>query len=271
MEAYESLAKIVTSVDILMAAGGSMMHPEFVKTLPSYNVFICGDDPDSSNVLSRPAAPAFDWCFTYNIACVEDYKKWGCKNADWIFIPPASWFELNSPTEEEMLNPDRFIDTVMFCERVYGISDRAQRIEALINTFPQTLVRGQGWPGGFVTNDEIIAYYKHSKIGWNLHNSLGPTNSRLYALPIMGLMQICDNKSNLGKIFKLDHEVVGFDTIEECLEKTRYYLDHEDERREIAYNGWKRVRADYCLGNYYSYIHKKIAEDAMKKRAGLPR
>jgi hypothetical protein len=267
MEAYEKLAKIVTSNDILIAAGGSMMHPEFVKQLPSYNVFICGDDPDSSHTLSQPAAPAFDWSFTFNIACVEDYKKWGCKNADWIFIPPAHWFVINSPTEIEMLNPDRFIDTVMFCERVYGISDRAQRIEALMNTFPQTVVRGQGWPGGFVSNEEMVTYYKYSKIGWNLHNSLGPTNSRLYALPLMGLLQICDNKSNLGKIFELDKEVVGFDSIQECLDKTRYYLDHEEERKEIAYNGWKRVKEQYCLEKYYTYIHDKIAEDVLRKRA----
>ena len=94
--------------------------------------------------------------------------------------------------------------------------------------------------GGYVTAAEMMSAYRRAKIGWNFHLSVGPNNSRLTALPAFGILQICDNKANLGKIFKLDEEVVGFDTLEECLEKTRYYLDHPREARAIAAHGWKR-------------------------------
>jgi len=270
MEAYEEIARTVTSNDILVVAGGSMMHPEFVKSLPSYNVLICCDDPDSSAVLSQPVAPSFDFSFTLNVACVDDYKRWGCKNADWLFVPPGKLFQDNAPTDEEMLNPKRNNKTVMFCERTSGISDRAQRIEKLLQSFPRTLVRGQGWPGGFITDKEMIAVYKNTKIGWNLHNSLGPTNLRTYSLPLMGLLQICDNKSHLSKIFKLDEEVIGFDSLEECIDKTKYYLAHEEERQEIAYRGWKRMKTEYTLENYYVRFFEKIAEDAFRKRRNIP-
>lgn len=58
-------------------------------------------------------------------------------------------------------------------------------------------------------------------------------------------MQICDNKSNLGKIFRLDEEVVGFDKSDECMEKVEYYLSHPKEQREIALGGWQRWYRDY--------------------------
>ncbi len=58
-------------------------------------------------------------------------------------------------------------------------------------------------------------------------------------------MQICDNKSHLGQIFRLDKEVIGFDTVEEAIELCHYFLEHDDERRQIAAAGWERALKDY--------------------------
>jgi hypothetical protein len=59
------------------------------------------------------------------------------------------------------------------------------------------------------------------------------------------VLQICDNKQHLGAVFELGKEVIGFDTVEECIELCRYYLAHDEERRIIAANGWKRAMSDY--------------------------
>ncbi|MNL07636.1 hypothetical protein D3C87_1283210 [compost metagenome] len=94
-------------------------------------------------------------------------------------------------------------------------------------------------------SEKQISYLRRAKIGPNVHNSTGPINYRTFYLPANGVMQICDNKSNLGKIYELNKEVVGFDNIKECVDLCRYYLDHDEERRIIAVNGWKRVLKDY--------------------------
>ena len=90
-----------------------------------------------------------------------------------------------------------------------------------------------------------MALLQRTKIGINIHNSTGPINLRTYYLPANGVMQICDNKSYLGKVFELNKEVVGFDTIDEAIELCHYYLMHDDERRKIAAAGWERVLLDY--------------------------
>jgi len=82
-------------------------------------------------------------------------------------------------------------------------------------------------------------------------------------------MQICDNKSQLAKIFKLDDEVIGFDSIDEAIEKAAYYLTHEDERRAVAAKGWSRAVRHYneveCFGRMVKAVEKFKANSPTKK------
>lgn len=119
-------------------------------------------------------------------------------------------------TEQSILEGNRSLDISILCERVFNLSNRAQRIERLVRTFPNAFVRGPGWPQGAIPAPEV---YRKTKIGWNLHNSTGPCNTRSTMLPAFGVMQICDNASRFAKLFQLDKEGVGFESLEECIEK----------------------------------------------------
>ena len=267
MTMYEQLEERLRGKDVLIASGGPMLHPEFIRRLHTFNVWVCADDPESSETLSRPAAPAFDFAFPINIACVDDYRRWGCRRVEWLFAPVRP--ELCAPelTEDAILTGARDLDAVLLCERVFNLSDRAQRIERLVREFPNAYVRGPGWPGGAV---EAPPVYRRARIGWNLHNSSGPCNTRTTMLPAFGVLQICDNKSNLGKMFALDREVVGFDSLEECIDRTRYYLAHDDERRAIAAAGWKRVLRDYTLERWWERLVSHIVPALAESRGSAP-
>ena len=106
---------------------------------------------------------------------------------------------------------------------------------------------------------ELLGLYRRARIGWNLHNSIGPVNSRTMMLPAFGVMQICDCRDNLGKVFRLGEEAIGFETMDECVDATRYYLAHEDERRGIAIAGWQRVLADYTEEKWWYRLLNYIA------------
>lgn len=259
MSRYGELADKLRGVDVLIAAGGSMLHPEFIRQLGTYNVFLCADDPENSAVLSQPVAAAFDFCCVANIACVADYARWGVRHAAWLpHCVPANVID-RTLTEARLHTATRDLDVVMCCERIYGMSDRAQRLERLHTEFPQAILRGKGWPGGFVSDAELLGLYRRARLGWNLHNSIGPVNTRMMMLPALGVMQLCDCKANLGHVFKLGEEVIGFDTMDECVDATRYYLAHEDERRRIAIAGWKRVLADYTEEKWWQRLLGHIA------------
>ncbi|AGX88145.1 glycosyltransferase family protein [Candidatus Symbiobacter mobilis] len=245
MSRYGILEDKLEDKDVLIAAGGSMLHPDFIRSLSTFNVFYCADDPESSEYLSKPVAASFDFSFVANIACLPDYLKWGVKRVAWLPLPVLTSELDSSIKKESILNTGRCFDIVMCCEQIYGLSDRALRLEQLNKIFPHAILRGKGWPDGYVSIPQLNYLYRNARIGWNLHNSIGPVNSRLMKLPAFGALQICDCRDNLGKIFKLDEEVIGFNTLNECIDATRYYLAHEDERRKIALAGWKRVMSDY--------------------------
>jgi spore maturation protein CgeB len=254
MTAYESLSEKLRAKDVLIASGGSMLHPEFISQLSTFNIFICADDPESSEILSKPVAPFFDFSFTVNIGCLDMYRSWGCKNVDWLFQAIRPDMTDASITPEQILNGERDIDVIFVGARHTCIGDRLQRADKLLQIFPQAFFAGSGWPRGRLEGS-VNAYYARAKIGWNFNNNnIATNNTRTWHLPAMGVMQICDNKRYLNKIFTLDEEIVGYYTVEECAEKTMYYLKHDKERREIAYRGWKRALKDYTEQKWWERI-----------------
>ena len=50
--------------------------------------------------------------------------------------------------------------------------------------------------------------------------------------------------------------MVLFESREDLLEKTAYYLEHDTERREIALRGWKKIQRDY---SYEVQLRKMFA------------
>ena len=78
---YEQLATRLEDYDVFVNWNGINFHPAFVRQLPTFNVYGCFDDPESSDNLSRPVAWAYDLCMVGNIAELETYLGWGVKEA----------------------------------------------------------------------------------------------------------------------------------------------------------------------------------------------
>ena len=238
-----------------------MLHPDFVRQFRGTSVFVSADDPENSAQLSQPIAPSFDVALVINPTCLDDYRSWGCSHVEGIF--PILRPDRVAPgiTTESILTGTRDLDIALCCERDLGLSDRAQRVEALVRTFPQAYVRGPGWPEG---PEPQTAIYPRARIGWNLHNSTGPCNTRFMELPANGVFQICDNPDQLHRYFVPGKEIVGFASLEECIELTHYYLKHEDERREIAAAAHRRVLRDYTEERWFEGLLAAVARQQQK-------
>lgn len=104
----------------------------------------------------------------------------------------------------------------------------------------------------------LAALYKRSKIGINIHDSFGPINRRLYELPANGVMQICDCPDGLKDVYEVGKEVIGYSSIKEAIELIRYYLEHDDERKQIARAGFRRVMKDYKRATVLDIACQKI-------------
>jgi spore maturation protein CgeB len=243
LHTYEQLAIKALGFDVLINFGGVNLHPEFLQQLNTINVLRFNDDPEASSQFSQPIATGHDYCAIGNIAEVETYRRWGVQNVHWV--PLGFWYDDYNPalTVDHILSQDRHNDIALMCERITPY--RRAFVDQYSLVFPTGTYRGKGWPDGFLPEEHRIPLLQATKIGINIHNSTGPINYRTYYLPANGVLQICDNKAHLGKIFELGKEVVGYDSINEAIELTRYYLNNEDERRAIALAGFERAIVDY--------------------------
>ncbi|HEY6039128.1 MAG TPA: glycosyltransferase, partial [Kofleriaceae bacterium] len=232
-------------------------------------VFQCNDDPESSADLSRPVAAAYDLCLVGNIAELDTYRGWGVKRAEWR--PMGVQPEVYDPTltTDQILSGERDLDLFMMLDRLAPW--RRDRVEKLAAAFPDAHFYGEGWPRGFMPATKQIEFLRRAKIGPNIHNSTGPINYRTFYLPANGVLQICDNKANLGKIYELDREAVGFATIEECIDRCRYYLAHDRERREIAARGFERAIRDYTEVPIFRRVVTLIDEMLATRQRRAPR
>jgi hypothetical protein len=242
MGMYERLVAALEDRDVLVLSNGSNLHPEFVRQIRQFKVYGFGD-PESFDVAGKTLSEHYDLVLVNQFSEIARYKAIGRENV--FFWPLGSLTfpeDVNDLTEDSILNRElRPVPVSIVC----GCSPwREDRMDRLAKEFPEAQMYGSGCRQGIIEWDDMWQLYRRSQIGWNIHNTTG-FNLRTFDLPSYGVMEICDNKSDLAKLFEVDREVVGFNSIEECIDLTRYYMSHVDEQRQIALAGWKRWRRDY--------------------------
>jgi hypothetical protein len=162
--------------------------------------------------------------------------------------------------------------------------DRVQLLESLCRR-PETKIYGQGIDclpkeslirqryQGEAWGVDMYQLLFNSKIAINHHIGMAKSyanNMRLFEATGVGTLLVTDWKKNLHEMFEPGKEVVSYRTPEECVEKIQYYLEHEDERAEIARAGQQRTLRDHT---YYQRMQElvDIVERHLRQRPGPQR
>lgn len=260
---YEIIGELISRCDILIHFGGALIHPEFIKQFSALKIYHCADDPDSSSVISRPVVHAYDLHAISNPAVLSEYSSWGCKNV--FFWPLGSFHYLDNEflsdfTYKSYLERTknlsfvgskygvpryRFLNKVPIIGRHNMFWRKKLFFSKLEKHFPDITAHGSYWKKGYIENNNISSLYLNSRIGINVHNSLGPINGRLYDLAAFGVLQVCDNKENLNHVFILNKEILGFDSINEAVDLINFYSNDTKAAYEIAINARERYLRDY--------------------------
>ena len=115
---------------------------------------------------------------------------------------------------------------------------------------------------------------RDSRVALNTHIDISPVNAsnmRLFEATGVGTCLLTDWKANLRELFEPDAEVVAYRDAEECVEKVRYLLDHEAERRRIAAAGQRRTLRDHTFASRAALIDAVIREELSDGRSVRPR
>lgn len=103
--------------------------------------------------------------------------------------------------------------------------------------------------GGPLSSEESVQVYRRAKIVLNMNTEppVAGVNLKTFEIAAAGGFQLSDYRSDVTKLFEIDKEITIFKNEEELVEKVRYYLAHETERKHIARAGWERVQRDHTL------------------------
>lgn len=111
---------------------------------------------------------------------------------------------------------------------------------------------------------EMFKLLQNSRIVLNTHGEIAGNwagNMRLFEATGVGTCLITDNKRNMVDLFTPDHEVVLYDRVEECIEKVKWLLDHEKERKAISESGQIRTLRDHTVEERCKQIIEIISKE----------
>jgi len=110
-----------------------------------------------------------------------------------------------------------------------------------VNSYSADLLRKIQPP---VFGPDMLNLFHNSRIVLNFHIGIAGDwagNMRMFEVTGVGSCLLTDNKKNMPDLFESGHEVVVYDNENDCVEKVKWLLEHEDERRQIAMAGQKRT------------------------------
>jgi hypothetical protein len=113
--------------------------------------------------------------------------------------------------------------------------------------------RGEAW------GIEMYRVLAESRLVLNSHIGYAEgfaNNMRLFEATGVGALLVTESAPNLANFFELDREVVSYDGPANLVEKLRYYIEHDDERRAIAAAGQARTLRDHT----YAKLMVRLAD-----------
>lgn len=170
----------------------------------------------------------------------EDWAAEFKKYADWVPLGPdytedvkgivADLYIGEKCTEQERIRTLRAISE-HFKMDLYTLSDTSM--------IPKINNRG-----GADSNRMQPRIFKCSKINLSMTNRPFKSGIPLRVFEIMGAggFLISNYQPELAELFVPGEDIVLYDSIPDLLMKIDYYLEHEDERIQIAKNGYEKVR-----------------------------
>lgn len=101
---------------------------------------------------------------------------------------------------------------------------------------------------------EMPKVFRMSKINLNftIPNIKSGIPLRIWDVLGCGGFLLTNYQAEIPYYFKEGEDLVCFDSLEDLCEKVGYYLEHEEERKRIAWNGYRKVREKH---SYIERIH----------------
>jgi len=106
---------------------------------------------------------------------------------------------------------------------------------------------------------EMYQLLAKSNICFNIHGEVADKcagNIRLFEATGVGSCLVTDWKDNITELFEPGKEIITYKTIDECIEKVKWLINHPDERLLIAKAGQERTLKYHTIENRVNVLNE---------------
>jgi glycosyltransferase involved in cell wall biosynthesis len=259
---------------------GYWIWPSSLKNLRSQGIFLVQHNTDALHpasrimrwqyTLIRQTLRYYDLYFTSNLRDFATLSVQSIPRTELTFLGYDHLRFNNLPLPIDLT--DRWASDLLFIGHYEPRTER--RISALVEAGLQVRVYGSGWERarnrnnlrGYVhfrqlSNKEYIHALKAAKIGLCFVSELNgnQTAGRSFEIPACGTFLLAVRTPQHRECYVEGKEAEFFEDHRELVEKARFYLEHEDQRQEIARCGNQRcVMSDYSWARYMRQDWTKV-------------
>jgi hypothetical protein len=225
----------------------------------------CGKHPWR---LHMEGIPEYDFYFTSNVFDVDFLKGKGVKNV--VVVPLGYYAAVFTRPELTKEEADRLGASVGFIGHWEPATE--ELILQLIDRGLPLRVRGTTWhhardkrrlagvvERGLVPQADYEKSIMATKINLGIVSTMNrnQTSGRSFEIPVAGGFLLAKRTSEHLALYVQGKEAEFYDSVDELEEKARYYLEHEEERKQIAAAGQRR-----CLssGTSFEEMLPRLAE-----------
>jgi len=177
-------------------------------------------------------AKKFDYVFCAQKRACEEFKRDGIKNPIWLphAVEPRAY--PNNPVAIKKYD-------ICFIGFING-DKRTDALTRMFGEFPNF-----NYDSG-IFFDKVADEYRKSRICFNIAVK-DDINMRMFEIMATGSFLLTEWLPTIEEYFKDGVHCVMYKTLDEAVEKAKYYLKHEDEREKVAKAGMEEVFAKHTI------------------------
>ena len=201
---------------------------------------------------SRDICRFFDLCWTSTQDALIKYCVEGARP---IYLPEGANPEIHKP-----YNLEKTID-VSFVGQCYG--NRKAVIHELIRHGIDVKVYGMGWPAGPLDVEDMVKLYSRSRINLGFGGVAGYKETyclkgRDFEIPMSGGLYLTEDNPELHGFFKPGEEILTYTSMNDLIQKIRYYLAHPAEAEAIRKKGYERSLQEHTWEKRFEKVFRLI-------------
>lgn len=257
--------------DLVLVYKGYYICPDTIKLIRDSGkaLIFCfnGDNPfniDSPGVSNKnilDSIPQYDCYFIWTSSLIEPLFKAGARKVECLpfgFDPLLHYPVDLSETERRLYGNDIAFVGSWDKERERWLKEIATFDlgiwgEGYWKTHCKDKSIRNKWREMAVYGENMSKVLNASKVSLNILREQNKENHnmRTFEAPACGAFVLAERSKEEKYFFEEDKEAVYFSSPEELRDKIVYYLKHEEERKKIAKEGYKR-----CVSSEYSYFYR---------------